>query len=89
MQSSHKQSKDKKVDHGFCKQLVKMRTMLLQGHWYSLWFCFLNQLTILQSYLLLDVWLNAALGLMIMSVIFFGRRKQIADLAGLNEELDG
>lgn len=67
MQPSHKQSKDKKVDHGFCKQLVKkMRTMLLQGHWYSLWFCFLNQLT-----------------------IFFGRRKQIADLAGLNEELDG
>jgi len=33
---------------------------------------------------------NAAPGLMIiMSLIFFGRRKQIADLAGLDEELDG
>jgi hypothetical protein len=57
--------------------------MLLQGHWNSLWYCFLNQLTILQSYLLLDVMV------MIMSLIFFSRRKQIADIAGLDEELDG
>lgn len=57
--------------------------MLLLGHWNSLWYCFLNQLTILQSYLLLDVMV------MIMSLIFFGRRKQIADIAGLDEELDG
>lgn len=57
--------------------------MLLLGHWNSLWYCFLNQLTILQSYLLLDVMV------MIMSLIFFGRRKQIADIAGLEEELDG
>jgi len=28
-------------------------------------------------------------GLMIMSLIFFGRRKQIADFLGLDEELDG